>query len=328
VLDAIGKKIEGCNRGEYLKDFEKCMPCQTCPVGSFISQECMGKGTRDTTQCEKCQTNCPFGKFLTDCDGTTVKDTSRCTNCTSCANGFYNSGLPCFEGKVTSDSVVCSPCPVCDDGEVCLAGECVTDPGTGFAALLQWYNGSNLDLYVLSPFSKWPVCTVSPTNPLLEEGEEEFEYQGLCDVGTYEVDCDGTCGNPQHDYVIYQSPTNGVFQVTVVGNTITEPTHYLLTIFNNGIVKTLTGSITKKSPIVNVPFDCGDCLGDEYLFIYDGVDDFVCNDYQDCGVVEACIGDPGVCTPCSDEGTEGSACLQSNGSSLGVCLSDGGCGLT
>jgi hypothetical protein len=183
------------------------------------------------------------------------------------------------------DTVVCSPCPVCDDREVCLAGECVTDPGTGFAALLQWYNGSNLDLYVLSPFSKWSVCTVSPTNPLLEEGEEEFEYQGLCDVGTYEVDCDGTCANPQHDYVIYQSPANRVFQVTVVGDTLTEPTHYLLTIFNNGIVKTLTDSITKNSPIVNVPFDCGDCLGDEYLFIYDGADDSVCNDYQDCGVV-------------------------------------------
>lgn len=49
----------------------------TCPVGSFISQECMGKGTSDAVQCEKCQATCPFGKFLSDCDGKRHLDVYR-----------------------------------------------------------------------------------------------------------------------------------------------------------------------------------------------------------------------------------------------------------
>ena len=72
-------------------DANRCLPCRSCAVGSYISKRCDGTKMVDDRECLPCSTTCPAGTYMhARCSGATFNaDSNDCRPCTPCQPGEY-----------------------------------------------------------------------------------------------------------------------------------------------------------------------------------------------------------------------------------------------
>jgi len=109
-----------------------CRPCTgACPIGTFISSVCNGKGRTDTG-CSFCTSFCveaqkgvagAHGQYISGrCSGLGTSDVQTCVDCKQCPAGYYPSGL--CDGRSFNDTVECIKCrTTCPEGFY-LKGDC------------------------------------------------------------------------------------------------------------------------------------------------------------------------------------------------------------
>lgn len=110
-----------------------CKPCSsTCPVGTYVSNRCSGKGVTDTG-CSICRSFCTegrpgiyqaHGQYISGgrCDGSGTGDIQKCQDCRQCPAGYYPTGH--CDGRSFSDTVQCTQCITsCPAGQY-LKGDC------------------------------------------------------------------------------------------------------------------------------------------------------------------------------------------------------------
>lgn len=112
-------------------DAGRCAPCkQSCGEGFYMSKICDGTSTADTVQCARCDDKCPRGLYLhARCPGnTSSSSTNDCRPCQSCAKGEYMAYGKCVDGTGATSPLqrACEPCTPCAEGEY-MASTC---PGT------------------------------------------------------------------------------------------------------------------------------------------------------------------------------------------------------
>ena len=109
-----------------------CRPCSaSCPVGTFVSNRCSGRGRTDTG-CTLCRAFCKealagvpgaHGQYIAGyCDGYSTADLQSCRDCKLCPAGHYPTGL--CSGVDFVDTVECVPCITECPAGFYLRGDC------------------------------------------------------------------------------------------------------------------------------------------------------------------------------------------------------------
>jgi hypothetical protein len=69
----VGCNVPGTGESHSTRDDVQCMPCDTCPDGHFISDECPGTGFSPTERtCQRCSSCSNGGYYATGCTGMCV----------------------------------------------------------------------------------------------------------------------------------------------------------------------------------------------------------------------------------------------------------------
>jgi hypothetical protein len=137
--ECVGADRDPQRRGQFIEkecsqsanDYV-CKPCTAeCPVGTFVSTLCTGKGRTDTG-CSICRSFCAealvgvvgaHGQYIDGfCDGKTTSDVQRCKSCKQCPTGYYPTKL--CSGLSFSDTVECIQCRTECPAGFYLKGDC------------------------------------------------------------------------------------------------------------------------------------------------------------------------------------------------------------
>ena len=201
--ECVGADRDPQRRGQFIErvcsqsanDYV-CKPCSAlCPVGTFTSSLCTGKGRTDTG-CSICRSFCAealagvpgaHGQYIEGvCDGSTSTDVQRCKPCKQCPEGHYPTNL--CNGISFTDTVECIKCRTECPAGFYLQGDCRVEevrcvpcdpPCANQSAFLQEKRGCAGGVNRLcEPTTKCKVSTVLCTARLCVSASHTCALQG------------------------------------------------------------------------------------------------------------------------------------------------------